>query len=393
MIIAEYIWLDSKKKFRSKSRTIYNIRNNKYCPKSYPDWTYDGSSTDQADSADSEIILHPVAIYKCPFRSKTFNMPNTQYAIVLCETYHRDKSLTRVNTRYEANKVFNKLEDKYPWYGLEQEYFIINPQTKKPIGWPINGIPEKQGKYYCGVGTGNVFGRDIVEKHYEYCIYAGLKISGINAEVAPGQWEFQIGPCTGISAGDQLWVARYILERLAEEYKVEISYDPKPITGNWNGSGCHTNFSTQNMREGDTDIGTDGPYTTIKVMDGVTFHTKNDHTVQEESQTSVLSKKSGLDYINDAIVKLSHKHDEHMAVYGDGNERRMTGEHETSSYNSFTSDVANRGCSVRIPAQTATDTKGYFEDRRPSSNCDPYLVTSKILLTVCGYNDINELIQ
>jgi len=350
--IAEYIWLDSNKRFRSKARTIKNCTGDN--PNIFPDWTYDGSSTNQADGTDSEIILHPVAVYTCPFRTKS-KFEGNYYKIVLCETYHRNGDLTTINTRYNANKAFLGLKMHKPWYGLEQEYFIINPQTGKPLGWPADdSMPEKQGKYYCGVGTGNTFGRDLVDKHYEYCLFAGLNVSGINAEVAPGQWEFQIGPCEGISAGDQLWVARYILERLAEEFEVEISYDPKPIKGNWNGSGCHTNFSTELMRTGD-------------------------------------NSKTGLDYINDAVLKLSHKHLEHMRVYGDGNERRMTGEHETSSYDVFSSDVANRGCSIRIPIQTAKDGKGYFEDRRPSSNCDPYLVTSKILLTVCGFDNVEKL--
>jgi glutamine synthetase len=353
-VIAEYIWLDSNKRFRSKARTLENHTGNK--SEYFPDWTYDGSSTNQADGTDSEIILHPVAVYTCPFRTKT-KFEGIYYRIVLCETYHRNGDLTKVNTRYNANKVFLGLKKHIPWYGLEQEYFIINPQTGKPLGWPADdSVPEKQGKYYCGVGTGKIFGRDLVDTHYEYCLYAGLNISGINAEVAPGQWEFQIGPCEGISAGDQLWVARYILERLAEEFEVEISYDPKPIEGNWNGSGCHTNFSTEFMREGN-------------------------------------NSTTGLDYINDAVTKLSHKHLEHMNVYGDGNERRMTGEHETSSYDVFSSDVANRECSIRIPAQTAKEGKGYFEDRRPSSNCDPYLVTSKILLTVCGFENVEKLEQ
>ena len=350
--IAEYIWLDSNKRFRSKSRTIKNYAGD--TPKFFPDWTYDGSSTNQADGSDSEIILHPVAVYTCPFRTKS-KFQGIHYKIVLCETYHINGDLTKINTRHDANEVFTRLETFKPWYGLEQEYFIMNPQTGKPIGWPTDdSVPEKQGKYYCGVGTGKVFGRNLVDTHYDYCIFEGLNISGINAEVAPGQWEFQIGTCEGISAGDQLWVARYIIERLAEEFDVEISYDPKPIEGNWNGSGCHTNFSTELMRKGS-------------------------------------NSKKGLDYINDAVLQLSRKHLEHMKVYGDGNERRMTGEHETSSYDTFSSDIANRGCSIRIPAQTAKEGKGYFEDRRPSSNCDPYLVTSKILLTACGFDNIQDL--
>jgi glutamine synthetase len=344
-MIVEYIWLDCNKHFRSKARTLNNVFNDLT---DIPSWSYDGSSTCQAEGTDSEITLHPVALYNCPFRGD-------DHRLVLCETFHRNGTPTDINTRYNANIIFKQHKEECPWYGLEQEYFIMDPKTGKPIGWPTNGTPEAQGKYYCGVGTGCVFGRDIVDKHYKYCLHAGLRISGINAEVAPGQWEFQIGPSTGISAGDQLWVGRYILERIAEEHGVEINYDPKPISGDWNGSGCHSNFSTKHMREGTM---------------------KSNGTID----------KYGIEYINDGIERLSHKHAEHMAVYGDGNERRMTGVHETASYDTFSSGVSNRGCSIRIPMQTDKDRKGYLEDRRPSSNCDPYLVTSIICDTICSSN-------
>ena len=180
--------------------------------------------------------------------------------------------------------------------------------------------------------------------HYNLCIMAGVKIAGINAEVAPGQWEFQIGPCEGIQAGDHLWIGRYLLERVAELSNVEVTFHPKPVKGDWNGSGCHANFSTERMRDGD--------------------------------------EKDGLDYIMDAIKKLELKHDEHMKVYGENNEERMSGSHETSSFDKFSYGVGNRSCSIRIPSKTQEEKEGYFEDRRPGSNCDPYLVTSILLQTV-----------
>jgi len=231
--------------------------------------------------------------------------------------------------------------EEEPWFGIEQEYFIIDPKTNNPLGFDEN---KKQGQYYCSVGAENAFGRKIAEEHLLECINYGVIVSGMNAEVAPGQWEYQVGPCVGIESGDHLWISRYILQKIAEKHNVIINFEPKPLSGDWNGSGCHTNYSTKKMREG----------------------TKN---------------KTGLDYINEAIDKLSKKHNEHMNVYGSGNELRMTGQHETASYNVFSFGTANRGASVRIGNTNMRNQKGYFEDRRPSSNCDPYLVTSKIFET------------
>jgi glutamine synthetase len=213
-----------------------------------------------------------------------------------------------------------------------------------PFGWPKNGFPGPQGPYYCGVGADKVYGRDVVEAHYRACIYAGVNISGTNAEVMPAQWEFQVGPCEGISMGDDLWIARFLLHRVAEEFGVVATLDPKPMTGDWNGAGAHTNFSTLAMRE-----------------------------------------KGGLKEIETAIDKLSRHHIRHIKAYdpneGKDNERRLTGLHETSSVHDFSAGVANRGCSIRIPRDVAEAKKGYFEDRRPSSNCDPYQVTDVLVKT------------
>ena len=283
MTVVEYIWLGGNNEFRSKTRVLDNV-NIAINIDDIPDWNYDGSSTGQATGRESEVIIKPKALFNNPF-----GLPFDY--IVLCDTYLPDGSPLYNNTRIVADMIFNEKLEEEPWFGLEQEYFLIDPTTNKPLGFDETG---KQGQYYCSVGCENAFGRKIIDEHFRMCLFAGVKIGGINAEVAPGQWEFQIGPCVGIDAGDHLWTARYILQRLGEIHNVKIDLSPKPLKGDWNGSGCHTNYSTKNMREG-TD------------------------------------EKTGLDYIDEAIGKLSKNHQEHMKVYGSGNEERMTGKHETAS--------------------------------------------------------------
>jgi len=226
---------------------------------------------------------------------------------------------------------------------MEQEYSLLD-RDLHPFGWPKSGFPGPQGPYYCGVGANKVFARDVVEAHYRACLYSGIRICGTNAEVMPAQWEYQVGPSEGIDMGDELWMSRYILHRVAEDFGVVVSLDPKPIPGDWNGAGCHTNFSTKIMREA-----------------------------------------NGIVEIERAIDRLSKNHMRHIKAYdpkeGKDNERRLTGHHETSSIHDFSAGVANRGCSIRIPRSVAEEKKGYLEDRRPSSNCDPYCVTEVIVQT------------
>jgi glutamine synthetase len=352
MIVVEYVWIDGMGNLRSKARTLNPSSSSSTSQYSFiyepdkdgpssrveiPSWNYDGSSTEQAFGRDSEILLYPCYAIPCPFRGG-------QNLLVMCETYNSDGTPALNNHRKWAKEIFDKNLEAKPWYGIEQEFFMMDSRTRRPYTCWDGLEGKKQGQYYCSVGSENAFGRKLIDKHYQYCLYSGLTISGINAEVAPSQWEYQIGPVEGIEAADQLWLSRYILQRLGEEFNIYINFEPKPLTGNWNGSGCHTNYSTLAMREGT----------------GLT---------------------TGLDHISKAIEKLSLKHDEHMKLYGTGNELRMTGEHETSRFDKFNSGIANRGASVRIPRETNNNKCGYFEDRRPSSNMDPYLVTAILFQT------------
>ena len=327
-IQAMYIWLGGSGELRSKTRTIITDSTE---ITHLPSWNYDGSNTGQANGNNSEVFLIPKCVYKDPFR-KGNNI------LAWCETVLPDtKEPIPTNTRYRCNLIMEKVKEHEPWFGLEQEYTLFKSDGKTLLGWST-GIPVEQGQYYCSVGTENAIGRNVAEAHYRACLYAGLKIAGSNAEVMPGQWEYQIGPCVGIEAGDQLWVSRYILHRVCEDFGVIASFNPKPLK-NWNNAGCHTNFSTKAMRE-----------------------------------------EGGYDEIVKAIEKLKDEHEDHLGVYGD-NKDRLTGHYETSSYSIFSYGVANRGASVRIPYQTKNNGCGYFEDRRPASNCDPYLVTEKLVET------------
>ena len=339
VVVAEYIWLDARKRLRSKTKVIHNINYEVWSEivklpaqqlaNKFPEWNYDGSSTGQAVGLNSELILKPKAVYNNPFSGGSSSV------LVLCGTYDKDGNPLPSNSRHGALELFDKKMEEEPWFGIEQEYFVVGNE------YQISGN-EKQGRYYCSVGKHNTYYRKIAEQHLDVCLRAGLRISGINAEVAPCQWEYQIGPCLAIDSGDQLWISRYLLERIGEMNDVTILYHPKPWNG-INGSGCHTNYSTKSMRE-----------------------------------------EGGLEKIYEAIEKLSNKHMEHMEVYGEKNDERMSGEHETSKYDEFSFDKehsVDRGASVRVGYETIKNGKGYFEDRRPASTMDPYLVTSKMFET------------
>ena len=335
----EYVWLGAHGDLRCKSKTISVPLDEKVTLKQCPVWNYDGSSTEQALGSDSEVYIRPRHLYRDPFRSSGRNY------LVLCDTWLPDlKTPHPTNTRVKCAKIMEKVKDKDPWFGFEMEFFMMNSRTGRRIGFSDNvNVSPPQGQFYCSVGTGNTFGRDIIECHYRACLHAGVNVTGINAEVACGQWEYQVFG-KGMDGPDDAWMTRYILGRVCEKFGVKVSWDPKPIQGDCNGSGMHTNYSTNEMRV----VG--GP---------------------------------GLVAIEAAIEKLGKRHAEHIKVYGEGNDKRLTGHHETASINDFTWGYADRGASVRVGHETKNSGGGYMEDRRPASSCDMYKVSGIIVETTC----------
>lgn len=328
----EYVWIDGINNTRSKTKIVYkNIVN----VSELDEWNYDGSSTEQATNDNSDVILKPQKMYSDPFRK------NKNAYLVICDTYDKDYNPLKTNYRNKCEEVNKKCKDFDPWFGIEQEYLIYD-KTGKPYMWENENKPYDMDLVsYCAVGGDRSFGREIVEEHLDFCLYAGVKICGINSEVTPSQWEFQVGTLNALDVADDLWIARYILNRLSEKYNCWINYHPKPLLS-YNGSSCHLNFSTKEMRD-----------------------------------------KNGIDEIFNACEKLKLKHKEHIKVYGEHNELRLSGKYETSNIDTFSYSVSHRGCSVRIPIFVNKNKCGYLEDRRSASNIDPYQITTIMLETVC----------
>lgn len=329
---AEYIWIDGTEPtplLRSKTKIIAD-------GKEPPIWGFDGSSTNQATGEHSDCALRPVFTCPDPLRGG-------DNKLVLCEVLNaKDMKPHVTNTRALCEKVAKKHSKLEMIYGIEQEYTFLKLDGS-PLGFPANGYPAPQGPYYCGVGAGRVIGREIIEEHTQACIDAGLMIEGTNAEVMPGQWEFQIGAADALTVSDHLYVGRWLLHRIAEDYDVVVSFAAKPQKGDWNGAGAHTNFSTKAMRED----------TNMKAIEA-------------------------------ACKAIGKRVEAHIKGYGHDIESRLTGAHETAPYNKFSYGVSNRGASIRIPWQVERDGKGYAEDRRPNANCDPYTVTRLILESVAA---------
>jgi len=330
MIKLEYIWIDGTEptaQLRSKTKVVEDFG---YSISDCPVWGFDGSSTNQATGDNSDCVLKPVRLYENPLEQDCW--------LVLCEVWNVDDNAHPTNYRFILENLYSKYKKEEPWFGIEQEYTLFRDGL--PLGWPIDGLePLPQGDYYCGRNMGE----EIAREHMDACIKCGIKISGINSEVMLGQWEYQIGADGPMKISDDLWVARWLLEKISYKHDVVVSLDPKPVEGDWNGAGAHTNFSTKAMREKDGDF-----------------------------------------IIHKAIKKLAKKHDEHIKVYGSYNEERLTGEHETCDINTFRWGVSDRGASIRVPWQVDAEGKGYLEDRRPAANIDPYLVCWRLIKTICG---------
>ena len=293
-----------------------------------PEWGFDGSSTQQAEGHYSDLSLIPVRVYPDPFREDGY--------LVLCEVFNPDGSPHSTNTR----SLIDDDSDEF-WFGFEQEYIMMTDNSR-PIGFPPGGFPEPQGPYYCAVGYHAVDGRHIVEDHMDACLFAGVGIAGTNAEVMLGQWEYQVLGKGAKVAGDDMIISRFLLQKISEDAKIIVELEPKPIKGDWNGSGMHSNFSFPFLRD-----------------------------------------TGGKDYVEKLCAAFAPLHQEHLAEYGAHNEERLTGAHETASFEKFSFGVSDRGASIRIPIYTIKHNyKGYLEDRRPASNADPYRVMARIIKTV-----------
>lgn len=346
MNFAEYIWLDGTtptQGLRSKTRMVKLKRDNPK-PENFPDWSFDGSSTGQAEGSESDCALKPVCVVRDPLRDGGY--------LVLCEVFNADGTAHVTNGRAYLRTILHAgAALAEPWIGFEQEYTLM--RDARPLGFPEEDLPAPQGPYYCSVGADRAFGREIAETHARLCEEAGLLYYGMNAEVMPGQWEFQIGyrgeesdDPSLLNAADHLWLARYLLHRAAEAEGIVASLENKPVKGDWNGAGMHTNFSTIQTR-----------------ADG------------------------GIEAIYRAADRLAANHEAHIAVYGEGLAERLTGLHETCSIHDFKVGNADRGASIRIPLGVEQAASGYFEDRRPGANADPYKVAARLAATVCGIDE------
>lgn len=340
-VFCTYVFVDGTlERTRCKTRTLdFEPKSAEECP----EWTFCALASYQWPDAGpkSEAYLSPVALFRDPFlkgRNK----------LVLCEVLQHDRSPMKTNTRRSCLNAMNKAKDQQPWFGIEQEY-VVTEKDGHPVDWPRDAKHKIKalGPYCYGVGADVTSGRYISDAHYKACTYAGVKMAGTNCEGVLSQWEYQVGPLEGVDAADHLWMSRYILDRVAEDFGVLVSLDPMPYPpGNWLGSAMHTNFSTKAMRS-----------------DG------------------------GVSAIRAAIEKLKSNADADLAKYDTArvkrNKLRVGSGMYTTPLEQFTADECSKEVSVRIPRTVVDAGKGYLEERRPGGNADPYTVCETIVRTVC----------
>jgi glutamine synthetase len=346
MAVLEYVWLDGYAHNKDHPDEVANLRSkikvaDQRCARleDIPKWSFDGSSTMQAEGKKSDCVLNPVFFCPNPLNYTTGHESH----IVLCEVLNPDGTPHSSNTRAKLVETWKKYKKHEMWFALEQEYAIYDQYGENPYLWPEKGYPAPQGRYYCGVGSDVAWGRDISIEHMNACLAAGLPLGGTNAEVMPSQWEYQLGPAEAPIIADQHWVSRFLLNRIAENHNATIKLDPKPVKGDWNGTGCHINFSTKEMR-----------------------------------------KKMKIEDVEVICSALENNIPKHLAAYGKKNRERLTGKHETCSIDQFRFGESDRGASIRIPPGILAAGKGYLEDRRPAANIDPYEACQALMETVCG---------
>jgi glutamine synthetase len=339
----EYIWLDGNetKGIRSKVRyaSILSTNGTDGILSSIPSWTFDGSSTNQATTENSDCVLKPVRVFQNPMESR--QIPSL---FVFCEVFNIDGTPHESNTRAKLKSIMESTKDLNMWVGIEQEFTVMDPKTNKPYGWG-DETPE-QGEYYCGVGSIDGRTRQLTENHMGVCLQVGIAVDGVHPEVMKSQFEYQVGVGSPIDMSDQLWMSRFLLQKMAERMELAISYEPK-LYETLNGSGAHINFSTRYMRE-----------------------------------------EADISYMNILCSGLGETHKRAIEVYGEGNEKRLTGKHETSSVDNFTWGESDRSASIRIPVTTINNNgRGYLEDRRPSANMDPYMSCGYLLSALSHINE------
>lgn len=367
--VLEYIWLDINEHIRSKIRVI-TTDNKIETIKQIPKWSYDGSSTGQSTTLNSEILLEPIymcynsfLISKCltSFYKDIVSSNYIDKLIVLCNTTYYDKKNENTQERnkeqhqqhYQQENYITEALEKFSlkqnvnhdiWFGIEQEFFLFDKETLKPFKWDYYQSYKEtlEGEFYCGVNRSNITETKIMEEFLEKCLLSNLNISGINQEVEFTQWEYQIGPVKGIESAHQMIVAKFILLKICEKYNLYPVFHPKPIKTKdkeWNGSGCHINISTEKTRN------KEGIYEIYKIME-----------------------------------KMEKDHSNFIENYcGKNNHMRLTGKNETSNPDIFSYSIGGRNTSIRIPYQTKIDNRGYFEDRRPGSDINYYKIITKYL--------------